>query len=154
VRGPSPRKPQFNNAPFTSRPPVRIAIWEVWNDLASEPHRSLELVPSFSERKKRWRVQALGPSVLARGGDRVILEEIIMSLDRIEPHTPTRARVMPMGIRRWNSFSPTNASQSEAKIGYVELNTQTPCPPRGAVPVNSRRTWEIVSLYSFGAELR
>jgi hypothetical protein len=25
----------------------------------------------------------------------------------------------------------------EAKLIYVPLNTQTPCPPRGAVPVNT-----------------
>ena len=33
--------------------------------------------------------------------------------------------------KRWNSFSPTNASQTEAKIGYLKLNSETPCPPRG-----------------------
>ena len=27
----------------------------------------------------------------------------------------------------------------EAKLAYVTLNTQTPCPPRGAVPVNQGR---------------
>ena len=37
---------------------------------------------------------------------------------------------------RWDSFSVTNTSQNEAKITYVRLNTQTPCPPRSAVPVN------------------
>jgi hypothetical protein len=25
------------------------------------------------------------------------------------------------------------------KAAYIKLNTQTPCPPRGAVPVNSGR---------------
>ena len=31
------------------------------------------------------------------------------------------------------SFSATNASHSEAKIAYVKLNSQTPCPPRVAL---------------------
>ena len=52
-------------------------------------------------------------------------------------------------IWRRNSFSPTNASQREAKISYVELNSETPCPPRGAVPVNQGKTLEVVSLCSF-----
>jgi len=39
---------------------------------------------------------------------------------------------------RRGSFSVTNASQIEAKLTYVRLNIQTPCPPRGAVPVNTR----------------
>lgn len=55
------------------------------------------------------------------------------------PHTPTIARVMPKRIERWDSFSATNASPSEAKLTYVRLNSQTPCPPRGAVPVNQGR---------------
>ena len=42
-------------------------------------------------------------------------------------------------IWRWNSFSPANPSQNEGKLGYVKLNRQTPCPPRGAVPVNQGR---------------
>src|SRR6266567_7205083 len=41
-----------------------------------------------------------------------------------------------MKLKRWDGFSATNASQSEAKLAYVRLNSQTPCPPRGAVPVN------------------
>ena len=44
-----------------------------------------------------------------------------------------------MKSERWNSFSVTNATRKEAKITYVRLNTQTPCPPRGAVPVNQGR---------------
>jgi len=43
---------------------------------------------------------------------------------------------MPMKIKYWNSFSVTNTSQNEAKLTYIRLNCQTPCPPRGAVPVN------------------
>jgi hypothetical protein len=27
----------------------------------------------------------------------------------------------------------------EAKLTYIKLNIQTPCPPRGAVPVNTRQ---------------
>jgi hypothetical protein len=32
------------------------------------------------------------------------------------------------------------------KLAYIKLNRQTPCPPRGAVPVNTRRLWEALSL--------
>ncbi|HEU0038726.1 MAG TPA: hypothetical protein VFR76_05590, partial [Verrucomicrobiae bacterium] len=39
-------------------------------------------------------------------------------------------------FERWNSFSATNASLNEAKLTYIKLNIQTPCPPRSAVPVN------------------
>ena len=53
-----------------------------------------------------------------------------------EPHTPTIAPMVPTIYERWGSFSATNASQSEAKLAYIRLNSQTPCPPRGAVPVN------------------
>ena len=45
---------------------------------------------------------------------------------------------MPKEIKRWNSFSVTNTSSNEAKFTYIILNSQTPCPPRGAVPVNQR----------------
>ena len=59
------------------------------------------------------------------------------SLDAgIELDTPTIAPELPMRIRRWDSFSVTNASENEAKLTYIRLNSQTPCPPRGAVPVN------------------
>jgi hypothetical protein len=44
--------------------------------------------------------------------------------------------------------STMNTSQNEGKFVYVELNIQTPCPPRGAVPVNQGMTWETVSLCS------
>ena len=50
---------------------------------------------------------------------------------------------MPKRIKRWNGFSVTNASQHEAKLTYVKLNRQTPCPPRGAVPVNTRMWLEV-----------
>jgi len=40
-----------------------------------------------------------------------------------------------MEIKRWNSFSPTNASQRR-KARLLKLNRQTACPPRTAVPVN------------------
>jgi RHS repeat-associated protein len=39
---------------------------------------------------------------------------------------------MPGEMKRWDGFSVTNASQNEAKLTYVRLNRQTPCPPRGA----------------------
>jgi hypothetical protein len=68
-------------------------------------------------------------------------------------HTPTIAPVVPMKNKRWNSFSATNASLIEAKLAYVTLNMQTP-KTFGAVPVNSGRTWEAVSLYSCRIELR
>ena len=42
-------------------------------------------------------------------------------------------------IRRWNSFSPANPSQNEGKLGYINLNIPTACPPRTAVPVNQGR---------------
>jgi hypothetical protein len=38
-----------------------------------------------------------------------------------------------MNFERWTSFSVANTSQHEAKLTYIKLNTQTPCPPRGAV---------------------
>ena len=61
-----------------------------------------------------------------------------------EPHTPTNARRVPAKmIRRRGSFSVTNATRKEAKVTYIRLNTQTPCPPRGTVPVNQGRDWEI-----------
>src|SRR6266852_1546809 len=43
-----------------------------------------------------------------------------------------------MEFKRWNGFSATNTSRNEAKLAYIILNIQTPCPPRGAVPVNQR----------------
>jgi hypothetical protein len=47
--------------------------------------------------------------------------------------------MVPTKIKRWNSFSATNVSQNEAKLGYVELNIPTACPPRAAVSVNQGR---------------
>jgi hypothetical protein len=44
-----------------------------------------------------------------------------------------------MSFKRGDSFSATNPSQGEGKLAYVGLNTPTPCPPRGAVPVNQER---------------
>ncbi len=70
-------------------------------------------------------------------------------------------------IERWNGFSGwlpkpatseyphkgrsrremwSNASRYEGKLAYIKLTTQTPCPPRGAVPVNSGRSWEFFTL--------
>ena len=65
--------------------------------------------------------------------------------------------MMPMENKRWNGFSVTNGSQIEAKLTYIRLNTQMPCPPRGAacgaeafvrrlIPVNTKaRFREFVS---------
>jgi len=39
----------------------------------------------------------------------------------------------------------------EAKLIYVLLNTQTPCPPRGAVPVNTGAWLGVVSLGTPGS---
>src|ERR1035437_4931462 len=39
--------------------------------------------------------------------------------------------------------------KAKPKLTYVRLNSQTPCPPRGAVPVNQGRTWEAISFCSF-----
>src|ERR1041385_1359550 len=57
-----------------------------------------------------------------------------------ELHTPTIARPMP-GLSDWTleQLLSCERFQIEAKIAYISLNTQTPCPPRGAVPVNQRR---------------
>src|SRR5712692_9732843 len=35
-------------------------------------------------------------------------------------------------MKHCDGFSATNASQNEAKLAYIRLNSQTPCPPRGA----------------------
>jgi hypothetical protein len=51
---------------------------------------------------------------------------------------PTIARMMPRKFKRRESFSATNPSQLEGKIAYVQQNTPTACPPRTAVPVNTR----------------
>jgi hypothetical protein len=66
----------------------------------------------------------------------------------IELHTPAIAPLVPMRIKCWSSFSATNASQREAKLAYIKLNSKTSCPPRGAVPVNRGRTWETLSFCS------
>lgn len=42
---------------------------------------------------------------------------------------------MPTEIKRGNGFSTANTSRREGKLAYIKLNSQTPCPPRGAVPV-------------------
>jgi hypothetical protein len=39
--------------------------------------------------------------------------------DNIELREPTIAPMVPMKIRRWNSFSAMNASQNEAKLAYI-----------------------------------
>jgi hypothetical protein len=42
----------------------------------------------------------------------------------IELDTPTIAREMPMEIKRWASFSPTDPSGSEGKLGYSNSTAQ------------------------------
>src|ERR1700678_1635989 len=39
-------------------------------------------------------------------------------------------------IRRMGTASRLRTRHQEAKLAYIQLNIQTPCPPRGAVPVN------------------
>lgn len=39
----------------------------------------------------------------------------------------------------WSSFSATNAPRKDAKITCVRMNTQKPCPPCSAVPINQGR---------------
>lgn len=64
---------------------------------------------------------------------------------------PSHAWCQRKVIWRWNSFSATNPSQ-RGKARLLKLNTQTPCPPRGAVPVNQGRAWEALSFWPFGIE--
>src|SRR5213596_542927 len=55
-------------------------------------------------------------------------------------------------MRAGDGFSATNTPGIGAKLACVKLNTQTPSPPRGAVPVNLGRTWEALSFCSFRIE--
>src|SRR6266571_6726061 len=55
-------------------------------------------------------------------------------------------------MRAGDGFSAANTPGIGAKLAYVKLNTQTPSPPRGAVPVNLGRTWEALSFWSFRIE--
>lgn len=68
-----------------------------------------------------------------------------------ELSTPTNAVAMPRDlIWHWNSFSADEPRESSA---YVELKSETPCPPRGAVPVYQERGWEFFTrhvLLAFG----
>lgn len=43
----------------------------------------------------------------------------------------------------WNSFSAAELNESAA---YIKLNYQTPCLPRGAVPINSCAGWKFFTL--------
>jgi hypothetical protein len=68
--------------------------------------------------------------------------------------TPTTAPTVPRALTLAQLLAYKRFS-SEAKIGYLELNTPTACPPRTAVPVNTRaRFRESVSTqharFSFG----
>jgi hypothetical protein len=73
--------------------------------------------------------------------------------EQFSTDTPTKARVVPMKIKRWKGFSVTNTSQSEAKLTYIKLNSQMPCPPRGTVPVNQAhggRSFTLQAQFAFG----
>src|SRR5437773_5200500 len=43
-----------------------------------------------------------------------------------------------MNFERWNSFPDTNTSQFEAKLTYIRLNIQTPCPPSAFAQATAR----------------
>ena len=51
---------------------------------------------------------------------------------------PTKIRLAE--IKRWNGFS---AAEPSERTAYIKLNCQTACPPRAAVPVNSRMLFGI-----------
>jgi hypothetical protein len=65
-------------------------------------------------------------------------------------NAPTIANMLPARIRRWNGLSVTNAPGGGAKLTRFTLNIQTPCPPRGAVPV-TQALWEALSLSTPGS---
>ena len=72
---------------------------------------------------------------------RINSEAAINELD-----TPTKASEVPTENKRWDSFSPTNASSIEAKLGYLKLNIPAACPPHTVFPVNTRaRFCEFIS---------
>src|SRR5439155_4605909 len=54
----------------------------------------------------------------------------------IEPYTPTIAPGVPRKIDAGTASRLRTRRKNEAKLAYFKLNIQTPCPPRGAVPVN------------------
>ena len=58
-------------------------------------------------------------------------------------------RLYQRDFGRWNGISVTRTQRgsSEAKITYVKLNNQMPCPPRGTVPVNQGCRSEALSLH-------
>jgi hypothetical protein len=47
-------------------------------------------------------------------------------------YAPTKAREVPMKMSTWMA----SRLRTSWKLAYIKLNSQTPCPPRGAVPVN------------------
>ena len=59
-----------------------------------------------------------------------------------DPRQPSHAWCQAEMIWRRDSFSVCEPSHAR-KAQPTQLNTQTPCPPRTAVPVNSGRTWEF-----------
>jgi len=56
----------------------------------------------------------------------------LFNRQKLELYTPTIAPVLPMILEHWNSFSAVKRFSKEAKLAYIKLNTQPPCPPRGA----------------------
>jgi YD repeat-containing protein len=54
---------------------------------------------------------------------------------KFELYTPTIARRVPMKLNA-GTASRLRTQHKEGKLTYIRLNIQTPCPPRGAVPVN------------------
>jgi hypothetical protein len=59
----------------------------------------------------------------------------------VELDTPTNAMAMPAEfIWHWNGFSATN--DEKARL-HQTLNSQMPCPPRGAVPVHTRMPFKF-----------
>ena len=56
---------------------------------------------------------------------------------QIERHTPTIARAVPakndLALGQLLGYEPSES------LTYIRLNIQTPCPPRGAVPVHPVR---------------
>ena len=56
-------------------------------------------------------------------------------------------------IRRWERLLGYERFLNEGKIAYIRLNIQTPCPPRGAVPVNQGRAWKLFHSVPSGSNV-
>jgi hypothetical protein len=68
--------------------------------------------------------------------------------ERLEPHTPTIAPVVPRKTRRGNGFSATNPSENDEKLAYV--NMQTPCPSHAAVRISRVSVKALFALWLGG----